>query len=259
MLVRVFNLVILHVSAFSEITSMQADDTTAMSAVQAPLCAIGDLHGDEKHALRALRLCSAVDEQGSWIGGAMTVVQVGDVLDRGNRSLPLLERLWAIRQEAAEAGGELVLLLGNHELLNLQGRLKYVDQGELHAYGGVTHWRSSFDPRSGYFGVRLASQDGFAIRGSAGCRTMFVHAGLRASLAQQYMSLEALNTALRAQLVQNRGDLLDPYEGPLWYRGYARPKLGEDVACAELSTMLATIGDGAVRMVVGHNVREVWL
>ena len=41
-----------------------------------PLCAVGDLHGDPDHALRALRLCGAVDLSGRWSGGAMTVVQV---------------------------------------------------------------------------------------------------------------------------------------------------------------------------------------
>lgn len=39
------------------------------------LCAIGDLHGDEAQAMRALHLCEAVDENGAWVGGQMTVVQ----------------------------------------------------------------------------------------------------------------------------------------------------------------------------------------
>ena len=44
------------------------------------------------------------------------------MLDRGNRSLELIQSLWALREEAAIAGGELVLLIGNHELMNLQVR-----------------------------------------------------------------------------------------------------------------------------------------
>merc|ERR1711871_89233 len=57
-----------------------------------PLCAIGDLHGDMQHALTALRLCGAVDEDGQWSGGTMTVVQLGDVVDRGNASMPLVHK-----------------------------------------------------------------------------------------------------------------------------------------------------------------------
>ena len=69
------------------------------------LCAIGDLHGDAVHAMEALRLCEAVDAAGRWVGGALTVVQVGDVLDRGNASLPLVHRLWKLQEEASAAGG----------------------------------------------------------------------------------------------------------------------------------------------------------
>ena len=49
---------------------------------------MGDLHGDVDHALQALRLCGVVDVLGRWSGGSATVVQTGDVLDRGNASLP---------------------------------------------------------------------------------------------------------------------------------------------------------------------------
>ena len=98
----------------------------AINGTQRPLCAIGDMHGDPNHALRALRLCDAVDEAGRWSGGTMTVVQVGDVFDRGNASIALQHVLWELRDQAAEAGGELKLLLGNHELMNLQGRIHYV-------------------------------------------------------------------------------------------------------------------------------------
>ena len=97
-----------------------------INGTQRPLCAIGDMHGDPNHALSALRLCDAVDEAGRWSGGTMTVVQVGDVFDRGNASVALQQMLWELRDQAAAAGGELKLLLGNHELMNLQGRIHYV-------------------------------------------------------------------------------------------------------------------------------------
>ena len=52
-------------------------------------------------------------------------MQLGDVFDRGNASIPLMETLWRLRDEAATAGGELKLLLGNHELMNMQGESSY--------------------------------------------------------------------------------------------------------------------------------------
>lgn len=123
------------------------------------------------------------------------------MLDRGNASVPLLERLWKLREDAAAAGGEFVLLLGNHELLNMQGRTRFVHEGELETFGGGAKWKRAFDPKEGALGRRLASQDAFAIRGEGGCRTLFIHGGLRSSLAAQYGSIDMLNLELRAQLL----------------------------------------------------------
>ncbi len=57
---------------------------------------MADLHGDLNQTLAALRLAGAVDGNGRWAGGRATLVQTGDVLDRGPDSLAivaLLERL----------------------------------------------------------------------------------------------------------------------------------------------------------------------
>ena len=46
-------------------------------------------------------------------------------------------------------------------------------------------------------------------------------------------------------------------DGPLWFRGYARPRhaaLTEEGACEELAATLAAVGSGARRMAVGHNI-----
>ena len=188
----------------------------------------------------------------------MVVVQTGDVIDRGNASVPLLHHLWDLREQAAAAGGELLLMLGNHELLNMQGATHYVDAGELQAFGGVGAWRRAMDPRHGDLGRHLAALPGAAVRGTGACRTLFLHAGLRLSVGHTAGgSVDALNAQLRQQVEQNRGTLLDAHQGPLWFRGYARPAhagLSEDDACSELRASIASFGEGAKRMTVGHNI-----
>lgn len=221
------------------------------------ICAVGDLHGDLDHALAALRLCNVIDHAGQWSGGSATVVQTGDVVDRGNESLPLLHHLWSLQEQAAAAGGELLLMMGNHELLNMQGATHYVHPDEMLAFGGTGAWRKAMHPTIGEIGQRLVRQPGVAVRGEGACRTLFLHAGLRLAVGAKYGSLEAINHALREQVTANSGGLLDSRQGPLWFRGYARPHaagLSEEEACAEVRATVASLGDGAKRMAVGHNI-----
>ncbi len=74
--------------------------------------AIGDLHGDMDAARAALRLAGAVDEEGHWAGGKLTVVQTGDILDRGDDEEAILELFLRLQEGARAAGGEIYLLNG---------------------------------------------------------------------------------------------------------------------------------------------------
>ena len=55
------------------------------------LFAIGDLHGDLEQGYTALKLAGLVNANGLWSGGKATLVQTGDLLDRGPNSLQLVE------------------------------------------------------------------------------------------------------------------------------------------------------------------------
>ncbi|GLI60960.1 hypothetical protein VaNZ11_003213 [Volvox africanus] len=133
------------------------------------LVVIPDLHGDAPQAFRALRLAglvsaiaapaaaeaaaaaAATDPNGGgspaaatgtandtqiresdwrWSGGDVVLVQLGDVVDRGPDSLALLIRLKGLQMQARAAGGDIVMLLGNHELMNIYHDFRYVSHSE---------------------------------------------------------------------------------------------------------------------------------
>lgn len=77
---------------------------------------LSDLHGDLAHALRVLRAASLVDHRGHWTGKTTTLVQTGDIVDRGAATIPLYRLMDQLRTQAADAGGEVLSLLGNHEV-----------------------------------------------------------------------------------------------------------------------------------------------
>ena len=55
----------------------------------------------------------------------LDLVQVGDQLDRGDNEIQILYFLERLQKEADAAGGALHILNGNHETMNVGGRLRY--------------------------------------------------------------------------------------------------------------------------------------
>ena len=74
---------------------------------------------------------------GAWTGGATWVVQTGDVLDRGDDEQAILDWFERLERDAAAAGGRFVWLLGNHELMNAAGDLRYVTPGGFKDFADV--------------------------------------------------------------------------------------------------------------------------
>jgi len=106
--------------------------------------AVGDVHGAYDNLVKVLQMSDLVDENVSWAGGKAHLVQTGNLLDHGKDTLQVLDLLMRLEKEAAAAGGRLHALLGNHEVMNLLGDLRFVDPRECclpsrrtqPAYGG---------------------------------------------------------------------------------------------------------------------------
>jgi hypothetical protein len=59
---------------------------------------------------------------------------MGDVTDREPDSLKIIRHLQKLRSEAPRAGGRVVVILGNHEAMNLLGDFRYTTPGEFAAF-----------------------------------------------------------------------------------------------------------------------------
>ena len=91
-------------------------------AGQAPrIVAVGDIHGDVDSFTSILRQAGLVDKDNAWVGGPATLVQTGDYLDRGDDVRAVLDLLMALEVNAKAKGGRVLVLLGNHEAMNLLG------------------------------------------------------------------------------------------------------------------------------------------
>ena len=240
----------------------------------APLVAIADIHGDLENALLSLQLSGVADATGAWIGGTTHMVQTGDLADRGDDSVAVLRLFWRLRDEARAAGGNVTLLLGNHEIWAMSGENEYASQAELRRLGhaqpggprsaaatlsaGRRAWDALFSATGELGRVLAATHEAAAVVGEGACRTLFVHAGLSPAFAQQMPVAAALTARLRAALAKAHGPRLaasdGPFfgaSGPFWLRKLA---LGsEAAACADVAKVLRAAD--ATRMVVGHTVQ----
>ena len=104
------------------------------------LVAIGDLHGDFKQAMRALQVAKVMGEDGKWCGGTSVLVQVGDILDRGDNELAIMRKFRALAKEAKAAGGDVIVTNGNHEIMNVLGDFRYATKG---AYGECARYAAN--------------------------------------------------------------------------------------------------------------------
>ncbi len=84
---------------------------------------IGDLHGDYENFVKILKGTQVVDPDLHWAAGKVHLVQMGDVMDRGQDARRIFDLLMRLEKEAEEAGGMVHVLLGNHEEMNLTGTI----------------------------------------------------------------------------------------------------------------------------------------
>jgi hypothetical protein len=209
------------------------------------LVAIGDLHGDLAATRSALKAAGAIDDSDNWIGGDLVVVQTGDVLDRGDDEQAIFDLLFALEGKAKAAGGELILLIGNHELMNAAGDFRYVTSKARNAFGDRV---AALRP-GGAYAKRIAQHDVIAIVGD----TVFSHAGPVGPFATQ---LDDVNLSSRCWLDGQGGAAYDlpvamsSEQSPVWTRAYGLETVDCDAAKSAMTAM------GVKRIVVGHTVQK---
>jgi hypothetical protein len=107
---------------------------TARPAFAQRIIAVGDLHGDYQAWQDIARAAGVMDAGGHWAGGKTILVQLGDVTDRGPDSLKIVRSLQQLQKEAPRKGGKTIVVLGNHEAMNLIGDNRYTTPGEYAAF-----------------------------------------------------------------------------------------------------------------------------
>jgi len=97
---------------------------------KSPIYVVGDVHGAHHEVSTSLRTVGLIDADDNWIGGSSHFVSLGDLMDRGPSTRKVLDLYMKLQTQAVEAGGRFHVILGNHEVMNLTGDLRYVSRDE---------------------------------------------------------------------------------------------------------------------------------
>lgn len=196
-----------------------------------PVIGIGDLHGENPEILAGDLMKAGITKDGVWQATDKTVVQIGDVTDRGESSRQLITVLDNLQKQAKAKGGEFVRILGNHDLFHIMGKAEQL--------GGKSDEIITAK-------LREAVERGDIVAAWAEGDTIYTHAGIDLNFFDEYATetltpkqiADSLNTILKNAVKNNDfgSKIFDTKNGIFWTRG--------------------DIENDLFRQVVGHTVKS---
>ena len=220
---------------------MKKFDQLGMYPAVPRVVAIGDLHGDLKVSLQALRLAKVIPsnifpynvDQISWSGGNTWVVQCGDQIDRcrpdswkknciedwsdvvedEGSNMRIIKIFQNLDVEARKVGGRVLGIIGNHELMNVDKDYRYVSPEEFLEFVPPQQRGPKFTddgyPMGYYHRLKSFERGGNIAKHYAYQKKsviqigkfIFVHGGIGHALASKY-TIHELNSIVRKWLLK---------------------------------------------------------
>jgi hypothetical protein len=228
------------------------------------IVALGDIHGYLPGLRQVLWTTGLIDKSDHWIGGETVLVQVGDTVDRGAWDKEVIDLLEALKVEARAAGGNVHIIIGNHETDNVMLNFAYVSSDAYAAFGDTPydagdeyfdefpeerHGRvAAFRPGGPYAAILAGHKVVMILSG-----TLFSHAGLLPQYAD--FGIFKLNELARDWMLGDipRPDFIRDISAPFRTREYGSVN-DAPVNCEEIRETLDRFC--AKRMVVGHTIHD---
>ena len=221
---------------------------------------LGDTHGNFDEVVQILQNSKLIDENHQWIGGSVHLVFLGDILDRGKDALRLTWFIYELEQSAAQHGGQIHLILGNHEIMVMSNDLRYVSAKEQQVANMYqVSYQQLYHPIRSVLGRWLSTKP--AVLKIDGI--LFAHGGIimgaslksfndrvyqytQAPLFSHLMEQPFDSVSFSQVEREEQKDYLYDSFGPFWFRGYVQT----DTLGSYLDAIL--LNNKAKLHVVGH-------
>ena len=254
--------------AWAATTAQPVDGAQGKPAGSGRVVAIGDVHADLDAFRLALRTAGAINAKDEWIGGALTIVQLGDLIGRYDEEREVLDFLFDLQRRARLGGGTVHALIGNHEVFGGRIDNQAVGRNPFPAWEGIPGLKLD-DPRLRILPPHERARGAALMPGGPYARrlaefpvvlklgdTVFVHGGVVPRWAQY--GIERINREvqdwLRGQRATEPDSALGVDDGDrvMWTRQFSASVTDAD--CAMLGESLQILR--ARRMIVAHTVHE---
>lgn len=215
---------------------------------------LSDIEG-ELDALRSLLLANKViSSKYEWIFGKGHLVICGDLFDRGKDVPAVLWLLYKLEQDAKAKGGYVHTILGNHDVMNLAGDLRYVDKKYMKSAEAMGFDYMDLYNEKTELGRWLRSKNLVEKIGDNIC----LHGGVSAEINKLGLSVEELNKVSRPYIgfknikkTVTDSTVLKIFssDGLFWNRDYFKEQPADEKEIDQ------TLGIHNVkRIVVGHTI-----
>jgi len=231
------------------------------------LFAISDIEGNFNAFYSLLVANGVMDTTFNWTYGKGHLVLNGDFMDRGDNVTPILWLIYKLEQAAQENGGMVHFILGNHEILNLEGKTDYVDKKYIKL---AQKYAQKEDEKVAYTSLMADNQELVKWMKSKNAlekigNILFVHGGISPELVKAGFRIDQINTIIRKRLKYGPStDDLDRQDeeflfashGPLWYRGLAIPYRNFYKKCTEEEVSRALKHFRVRHISIGHTIAQ---
>ena len=219
-----------------------------------------DPHGNFDCLYNLLYENGIIDKDCNWTYSAGHFVLIGDVMDRGKDVLPIYWLLYKLEAQAAQAGGAVHFLLGNHEAIVLSNDNRYTEGKYTSlAYKMGVNYNYFLSPLT-ELGRWILSRNTIERIG----RNIIVHGGVSRELYDKQLSIPEINTIVPIGLYQRKKErkatgkniaFLSASNGPLWYRGLVKKVDKYNPISSDTLNMILERYD-ADRVIVGHTIHK---
>jgi hypothetical protein len=212
---------------------------------------MADIEGNFTAFKRLLIKNRIINSKYKWIFEDGHLVIVGDCFARGEHVTECLWLIYSLEEQAQFAGGHIHYILGNHEIMNLNGDWRYIHPKYASSskipftalYNGnneLWHWI-----RTKNIIERIGS-------------TLYVHGGISNELLKLNLSVTEINNIAKPHYTNANtifkdvalSAIFNSNSSPFWYRGYYKQEATEDLVDATLKHFNVNT------IVTGHTVVE---